>query len=593
MTSSIPGRPVTTPRRPVPPARATAGTRRRTLAALVLGVSTALGACSGGGAPTAATSTLSTDVARTVSTSPAARDSLQRGGTLTLPISQLPANWNMWEADGNLAEISTMMQATDPRLYDVAPDGTMSPDANYLLKMPQVAVVDGREQVTYTLNPKARWNDGTPIDWTAFRAMWLASRASVDVGKFNNVATAGYEDIDRVERGKSANEVVVTFKKPFYPVTEVFQGLIHPKVGASAEVFNNAFTNNAVHNEWRSGPFRFAAVDPNGRTITLERNPSWWGARPLLDKIVYRELADTSTIPAFKNGELDAVDVATAARLAQVQGAADVDVRRGQRLATTVYVFNSKAPGLADVAVRKALWQAFDRTQWRKVRFAGLGWSEPDLGSVVYLPFQKQYRDDFPVEQGADKAAVTLEAAGYRRGADGYFAKGGTRLTVRFSMFGDDPSTTAVARLARQQAQAAGVDLVLDSRPAAAFGQALGDGDYGILLMGGSNTSPDPVGAVCQIMCTDGAGNLSGTGSPALDRRIAQVGGIADPQEQAKEVAAIERDWMASGFGMMPLATGPEILAVRRGLANYGPAGFADLSTRWENVGWRPGTANR
>ena len=34
----------------------------------------------------------------------------------------------------------------------------------------QADTVDGNTRVTYTINPKATYNDGLPIDWTAFEA---------------------------------------------------------------------------------------------------------------------------------------------------------------------------------------------------------------------------------------------------------------------------------------------------------------------------------------------------------------------------------------------------------------------------------------
>ena len=51
--------------------------------------------------------------------------------------------------------------------------------------------------VTYTINDKANWNDGTPIDWTAFEATW-----KINNGKDTNyspASTEGWENIESVK----------------------------------------------------------------------------------------------------------------------------------------------------------------------------------------------------------------------------------------------------------------------------------------------------------------------------------------------------------------------------------------------------------
>lgn len=564
--------------------------------AVALAAAAGLAGCSsGGGEPGGGAATPATQDAdgasRLAANHPADRSTLEQGGTLRLPMTDWPANFNAWHIGGNVSSYRDVVAATDPVLYDYAPDGTISPRTDFLLALPTVRTEGGRQVVTYRLNPKARWNDGTPIDHTAFAATWKANAAPTGRGPYQNVATAGYEDIAAVSRGATAHEVVVTFARPFHPVTEVFGSLLHPKVAASPETFNAGLRTD-VHPEWRSGPFTVERVDPTNKSLVLVRNPSWWGARPLLDRVVFTQMDDSATIPAFRNGEIDATGVSTKARYAQIQGAPGLDLRRSQRTTTNVLVLNAKAEGLTDVRVRKALWQAVDREEWKRVRYAGLNWSEKPANSALYYSFQPEARDNVPVSFSVPEARRTLEAAGYTAGADGVYAKAGRPLSVTYTSFGDDPIQTALAQLLRTQVRKAGIDLRLDIRPKAAFGETIAKREYGIVAMGWSSGSPSPLVAVCQLYCSDSPSNASGAGTPDLDTTLRGLGAIADPAQQAAAINAAEKAWMAQTYGQLPISNGPVITATRAGLANWGPAMFASLTPRWENVGWTPGSAH-
>ncbi|WP_040157347.1 ABC transporter family substrate-binding protein [Mobilicoccus massiliensis] len=516
------------------------------------------------------------------------RNSLEQGGSLTLPLESFPTNFNGWHTDGNLGAWHDVERATDPALFQYAPDGTASARAEFLTEMPKTDDSSGKEVITYKLNPKAVWNDGTKIDWKTFESTWKANRATVDKEGFNNTGTtAGYEDIESVKQGASADEVVVTMKKPFYPVTEMFSGLVHPKLGEK-DAFNSLMKTDP-HPELRSGPFKIAKLDSQAQTITLTPNEKWWGNKPLLNQVVFRQMEDSATIPAFKNGEIDVTGVANKARFDQIQGAPDLDIRRSQRLVTTVYVFNSKAEALKDVNVRKALWQGIDREQLKQVRFNGLDYTEPPLDSAVFFPFQPEYEANMPVTFDKAAAEKTLQDAGYAKGSDGVFAKDGKKLSVAYTTFGDDPMTTALAQTTQNQLKAIGVDLKLDIRPSAQFGAAMEKKDWDFLAMAWSPSTNSPLGGMCQTMCSGQSNNMAAVGTPELDARMKKVGEISDPTAQAKEMNAIEKEWLQL-YGQMPMWSGPIIAAHRKGIANYGPGLFASITPKWEDVGWEKGS---
>lgn len=541
----------------------------------------------GGGGDAGATQG-SGDASQLAATNPKDRGTLEQGGSLTIPLASFPTNYNGFHVDGNLADWSTVLRATDPNLFLYTPEGEVTARPEYLQEMPKVEDTGGKTVITYKMNPKAVWNDGTKMDWKSFDATWKANKESVDKGGFNNVITSGYEDIESVKQGTTPEEVVVTMARPYFPETEMFISLVHPKLGESSKTFNDLMKND-VHAELRSGPFTFDKVDKQNGTITLKPNDKWWGNKPLLDQVVFREMEDSATIPAFKNNEIDITGVANKARLEQIQGAPDLDIRRSQRIVTNVYVFNSKAPSLKDINVRKAIWQGIDREQLKQVRFNGLDHTEKPTNSGMFYNFMPEATDNMPVQFDKAAAEKTLQDAGYVKGSDGIYAKDGAKVSVKYTTFGDDPLTTAMAQTTQNQLKAIGIDLQLDVRASAAFGETTEKKDFDFLAMAWSSSSPSPVSSVYQLMGSDSSSNYAHVGTKELDARMKAVGQIKDKQKQNNEINAIEKEWLAH-YGQMPLFSGPIIAAYRKGIANYGPALFETLTPKWEDVGWEQGS---
>ena len=48
---------------------------------------------------------------------------------------------------------------------------------DYLTDVKQ-ETVDGNTRITYTINPKATYNDGSPIDWRSFESTWKTSNGT-------------------------------------------------------------------------------------------------------------------------------------------------------------------------------------------------------------------------------------------------------------------------------------------------------------------------------------------------------------------------------------------------------------------------------
>ena len=69
---------------------------------------------------------------------------------------------------------------------------------DFLASEPKLTT-EPKQVVTYKINPKAIWYDGTPITWQDFDWQWKALNGT---SKAYQIASAnGYEDIENVQRG--------------------------------------------------------------------------------------------------------------------------------------------------------------------------------------------------------------------------------------------------------------------------------------------------------------------------------------------------------------------------------------------------------
>ncbi|HET8879745.1 MAG TPA: ABC transporter family substrate-binding protein [Arthrobacter sp.] len=549
----------------------------------------ALTACGGGGAakgPDAAKGQDSgSDLSKLISVNAKDPKDLQQGGKVTLPLGNIGPDFNGFSNTGNSADNTALHRPIDEAgtwgCWNFDFDGTASPNKDFCEDV-KSDVKDGKQTITIKVNPKAAFNDGTPIDVKTFANTWKmlnGQNKDIDI-----VSSGAYEFVDSVKAGANDKEVVVTTTQPVYPLDSLFTGLIHPAVN-TPELFNTGFTGE-MHPEWMAGPFKVDKYDAAAKTVTMVPNDKWWGTKPVLESVVFRQLESSAAIAAFKNGEIDGVSANTITPYKQLDGTKNAEIRRGQRLFAGGLNINAQKAPMTDVAVRKAIFTAVDRQALRKVRFNGLNWEEESSGSMMLLPFSKYYQDNYPVtETGADAAKKVLTDAGYKANAAGIMEKDGVPAAFKISNFGDDPTTLAFAQTLQKQLQAGGMDVGIDQRASADFGKVLGSRDF-FLSVSGYTVGADATDSVKQFY--DSKTNENGLGDADLDAKIKKLSTIADNAERNKAAMEVEKEHMAKYFSMGVVMNGPQISFARTGLANYGPSLFKSLSQvpDWTTIGW-------
>lgn len=181
----------------------------------------------------------------------------------------------------------------------------MNPD---YLESAKVIEREPKQVVLYRLNQQAVWSDGREIGAPDFVAQWRALRGKDSA--FWTARNAGYDRIERIERGKTDLEVRVTFAKPYGDWRSLFSPLYPKQVTSSPAAFNDrARTTLAA----TSGPFRLRSVKKGAGTVTLTRNPNWWGSPAKLDSLVFRAVKPQDRVQALVDGKVDIADIDAAA----------------------------------------------------------------------------------------------------------------------------------------------------------------------------------------------------------------------------------------------------------------------------------------
>ncbi|MET9697933.1 ABC transporter family substrate-binding protein [Streptomyces sp. NPDC006529] len=443
--------------------------RRRSLALLTSGVLalpllTGCGADDEGG-PAAA----GQDISATT------RDLVADGGSARWAVDALPETLNAFQADAD-ATTARIAGAVLPQLFVMDAKGRPVANPDFLEKA-EVIQREPKQVVLYKLNQQAVWSDGREVGAPDFVAQWRALNGKDSA--YWTARNAGYDRIEKIERGANDLEVKVTFAKTYADWRSLFSPLYPKQVTGSPEAFNEGARGTL---KVTAGPFNLGAIDKKTGTAALSRNPRWWGRPAKLDSLVLTAVPRAERAAALAAGKLDLADIdrAGADRIAlahrdaapkggggapahgpgaavtaaqatlswalaygadegkakdeqetrrkNAEAAADYaaqqkalrsfTVRKSLEPAYTQLALNGASGPLADERVRRAVARALDRQALTDIVLKPLGLPAKPVGSHLALAGQRAYADNSDALGGQDTQAAQalLADAGWRKG---------------------------------------------------------------------------------------------------------------------------------------------------------------------------------
>ncbi|MCS0605068.1 ABC transporter family substrate-binding protein [Streptomyces sp. LP11] len=508
---------------------------------------------------------------------------LRQGGTLTMGIDQWITQYNINNVDGQQGDAQEIARTVLPDLFDSDARGAHHVNPDFLLSAKVTST--SPQVVEYRLNPKAKWSDGKSLSWHDFQAQWRALNGRDK--RYEAADTSGYDQIAKVEQGADAHTVKVTFGSPYADWQRLFDPLYPAAYYDSPAAFLKSWSEKVPVS---GNAFKVGKYDKTAQTVTLVPDPTWWGRKPKLDSIVFRVLDSAARTDAYLNKEIDYTTALLPEDYKRLVKAPDTDIRRGARWDEVHITLNGGRGPLKDLRVRQAVQHAVDRKGIQEAFAKDLSFELKPLNNHFFMPNQQGYTDttDGYADFDAAAAAKLLDAAGWQdNGAGKPRTKGGERLTLDYVLSaGGTAAQTDQAELVQQQLGQVGIKVELKKVPANDyFNQFVNRGNFDL-------TSFRNVDAVYQSMLTPvfvrpKGGNLfqnfGSVGSPKIDTLLHRAAGTTDPAAAARLYNQADHEiWRLAHS--IELYQRPQILAVRKGLANFGAEGLADVD--YTKVGW-------
>ncbi|WP_432042625.1 ABC transporter family substrate-binding protein [Streptomyces cadmiisoli] len=232
----------------------------------------------------------------------AARAQVADGGTMRWAVDAVPETLNTFQADAD-ATTTRVAQAVLPSMYRLNAAGRPEINSDYL-ETAEVVDTEPRQVVLYKLNQQAVWSDGREIGAADFAAQWRA--LSGKDSAYWTARNAGYDRIERIERGSNDLEVKVTFARTYADWRSLFSPLYPKEVMGTPDTFNDgARTKLKV----TGGPFTVEKADRKAHEVVLARNPRWWGRPAKLNRIVLRAVPREERSAALAAGTLDLAEI--------------------------------------------------------------------------------------------------------------------------------------------------------------------------------------------------------------------------------------------------------------------------------------------
>ena len=522
-----------------------------------------------------------------------------RGGTLVAAEDQAPPILNVLLADGATVPAQRVMSNILQNLLTVDERGRYVPQLAESVPAGE-DVRAGPLRVTFRLRPEARWSDGRRVTSADAVFTWR-TMTDPDV---QVAGRTGWDRIRAITPGRTAAGgacpprtcFTVAFRGDYAPWRDLFSVAggyyLLPRHVLRGEDFNTVWNDGGVVG---SGPYTLAEFRPRVRAV-LEADPDWWasgdaGGGPFIDRIVINFLeGPAAALTALRGGEAQLVspppDPALIRRARRIDG---VVVDQVPSVFLEHIALNTRVPPLDDPAVRRALAYAIDREEITRVLLDG---DVPVLDSLL-RPFQPGYAPVFErYRYDPRRARGELEAAGWRAGADGVYARDGRPLEVELVVPSEGALRRTTGRLIAERAREAGIRVRV--RPETSdrlFGAILGRGDFQAAMFAiGGGVDPSVTGLLASDQVPGPANgfsgqNVYGVADPALDRLLARSDRLIDDDLRAEALGRVQ-EVVAEEVPLIPLYQQPNTVAHVEALEGV-RVNPSQAEVYWNSAEWR------
>lgn len=390
------------------------------------------------------------------------------GGTLTISMDKAPTSLDPMKISGYNAYVACQQLGDTLIIHDPEGKGEYLPN----LATSWETSDDGLQWV-FQLRDDVHFQKGEYQDGRLMTAEDVAYSFMRNKQHVNN--TLGF--VEKVE-ATGENEVTFTLYQPtatlLYEIT-LPNFIIVPQ--EEAEGWGDEFGAHVIS----TGAFQLESHEIDQQTVMV-RNENYWGARPHLDKVVFKVIQDPNQrLNALITGEIDLALSLSTDSLQQVMDNPDLDLVSLNKVQMNMIAFSYENGPTTDPRVRQALSMATDRqalidgafaegvAKYTKIPLPGNSWAYDDK------------LQDLVPDYDPEGAKALLAEAGY---PDGF------QITLSYAASTERDRVGVV--LQQMWKENLNVDVVLDATETATYNDKVHSGN-GELYMGGiTASSPDP-----------------------------------------------------------------------------------------------------
>ena len=395
-------------------------------------------------------------------------------------------------------------------------DGLMRRDENDAI-VPALAASVEYDPETYTyvfhLREGVRWHDGKPL-----RAADV--KFTIEAIKNPLIRSLHASNFEEVREITEVDDRTVRIRLSA-PNAAFLDYMMQPILPAHLLAGQDLTTTGFFRSPVGTGPFRMESWAA-GKEIVLVKNEDYYRGAPKIDRFVVKIVADDAAeAKALADGTADL------ARLSP-RAAAPFEGKDGYRF----YAMKTANFGAILINYAHPYWQhnrdllpaiayAVDRAA--VIHEALLGHGIPAYSPLQRSPFNNPNVEHYDYDPA--KAQEILEAAGCRKGADGYYARGGEEVGFVLTVKNDKRNRIDIANVVAAQMRAVGIHCTVEP-------PAKVDWDGQMAYLSGVGNEIDPDVHTYKVLSTNGRGNDGHYSNPRVDEYLLAARRTTDTAER-------------------------------------------------------------
>lgn len=268
---------------------------------------------------------------------------------------------------------------------------------------------------TFYLRKGVKFHDGSP--WNADAAIAEIDRVTNKNNEYYVLKPEGVHSFSESTWGLVKDKqkvddytIKVTLSEPFAPfltsIGMVWSGMVSP---ASVKQYGFKVTDHPVG----TGPYKLTEWVRNDH-LTVEANPDYWGAKPKINKIIFRVVPEASVrLLKLEQGEVQIVADVGPDDYPRIQNNKDLKLVTQPGLTVNGFVLVVDQAPFNDVRVRQAVNYAVNKDEMNKFLYKDAAITSATLIPPILLGYPKDIQ---PYPYDPEKAKKLLADAGYANG---------------------------------------------------------------------------------------------------------------------------------------------------------------------------------